>query len=67
MSQLSIRDLDHATPMDHEAMQAIRGGWSLPYLYNSFMAPGGWQSLNPQPLPPKESSLLSRGIIIVGG
>jgi hypothetical protein len=55
MSNLNIRDLDHALPLDRAAMRTIRGGWSLPYLYQRFQAPGDLQSLNPQPLPPKES------------
>ena len=66
MSHLSIRDLDHAQPLDRAAMQSIRGGWSVPALYQRFLAPGVAQSLNPQPLPPKES-LLNNGIIIIGG
>lgn len=67
MSDLTIRDLDHAAPLDRAAMEDIRGGYSLPSLYQRFLAPGDSQSLNPQPLPPKESSLLSHGIIIIGG
>jgi hypothetical protein len=67
MSYLNIRDLDDALSLDREALQTVRGGWSLPYLYQPYSAPGQLQSLNPQPLPPKESSLSTHGIIIVGG
>ena len=66
-SYLNIRDLDDALSLDHAALQTIRGGWSLPSLYQPFAVPGQLQSLNPQPLPPKAASLLTHGIIIVGG